>query len=151
MTGLEVKLLNALRAETIPLNLFLHIGNHRTQYRRIANETHIYNQFNKCPFECCSTINGGCCNYCDNLFETVNHFVMYCPKYNALRNQLFTVIGPIYYKYSIPLNLMNILFVPIYVNKHQPKYKLRWQHRKLIYNSLIQFVIQSKRIACFQF
>ncbi len=151
LKGIEIKILNALRAETAPLNLSLHIGNHRQSYRQQYADSTEHISFTQCKFECCHDINGGYCNYCNNSFETVHHYVMYCPQFNVLRNQLFSVIGPIFYRFAIPLTLKNILFVPVFVNQHQPKYKLRWQHRKLIYNSLIKFVIQSQRFHCFRF
>ncbi len=63
---------------------------------------------------------------------------------------MFNQIGPIYTKYHLTINLKSLLFVPTIIYDYQPHFKLRWEHRKLIYNALTNFVLDSKRIQWFK-
>ncbi len=89
-------------------------------------------------YECCSGNNSGRCDVC-NRVEDVEHYIMNCRKYNVQRQNLFEIASPTLQQNGFDLNLKNVLFPPI---------RLNWQHRKLILDSLIEYVLKTKRFKC---
>ncbi len=87
-----------------------------------------------CINECCKKINAGLCS-CGE-FEDVYHFILQCNQYDSLRFDLIQLILPSYHLYNVDLNLKTLLYPPCTMN---------WEHRKLILNSLCQYVLKSGR------
>ncbi len=150
LPGIGIKILNALRAEVMDLNINLHVRQHQQQYRNQYKTQNGHIQFIICNEACCKENNSGRCIY-DNALETVNHFVMECKQFQIQRNELQSKIAPIFYYYNIPFTLKTLFFAPkYYINDNGEKKKLRWEHRKMVLNSIIAYKKKKKRINWFK-
>ena len=90
----------------------------------------------KCNLECCTRNNNGMCDFCGDK-ETVYHFLIACPKYKPSRDIFLNCVNNSFMIYDIQLNLENILF---------PPKALSWHHRKMVLDSLCEYVRRTKRI-----
>ena len=81
----------------------------------------------------------GRCQF-DSAIETVLHFVMECNNYSDIRQSLRQTVEPILKSYNYVYKLKTILF---------PPKDLRWAHRKMILDSLCNYVQLSKRFSLF--
>ncbi len=150
LPGISIKIMKALRSQVLNLNLNLHVREHSDYYRIQKKQQNGHIQFMICNDQCCTPNNTGRCTY-DNKLETIKHYMIDCMKYEILRKDLYDTIAPYYHFYNIPIQLKTILFVPKYYHNDQhQKRKIRWQHRKMILNSVIKYVIHTKRINWFK-
>ena len=130
-------ILTQLRTQHILLNEWYHMLNHRVHYSSIS--------LLSLPIDLITCIVAGCCDRCSSglcgvcfVNESVFHFIFECTRYDVQRMQLLrTIMAILCDKYQYNINLRNVLF---------PPNNIKIQHRKAILNSLIHYVISTKRL-----
>ncbi len=140
-----IHILTLIRSGYLKVNLERHINHHHAYHQRTNKVITIHNRI-PCQEINCTQFRNGLCFNCDEL-ETIEHFVLYCPRYAQLRYNLINTILPLYNNANLLINLKQLLFVP---NTIANTLKQRWAHRKMIYHALSTFVIESDRWNLFQ-
>ncbi len=135
---IDVRILNNLRAGYLKTNYAKHVIKHIDYYHKQDKQRMVHLN---CGAECCGIINNGFCEYC-HVYDTINHFVLGCDRYINIRRQFLLPIKQLYDLLAIDFNLKNLLFVPEIISATEER---RIFHRKNIYQSIVNFVIISKR------
>ena len=130
--------LTQLRSQHIRLFEYYHLLNHRNYYKSLSISMHSSIDLLKCIIVgCCDRCNSGLCTVC-GINENVFHFLFKCIRYKQERDIMMqTLSGILLNKYHLNINLKNSLF---------PPNNITIQHRKAILNSVVVYVLKTKRL-----
>ncbi len=132
----EFALLTYLRSEHVRLNWYFHVRRHYKYYKNQIKQYDNISTKLTCTDVCCIDNNNGLCNDC-TLPETVYHFLIECGKYDVLRQLYIFPIYELLQQHIQNVSLKDLLFPPI---------NLKWMHRKMILDNIIQYTKATNRI-----
>ncbi len=140
-----IHILALVRSGYLKVNITMHVNHHHQYHSRIDKLITVNNRIPCQQIDCTQYRNGLCFNC--NEIETIEHFLLFCPRFAQLRYNMLQTIMPLYNNCNLLIDFKQLLFVPNTIGNTIAQ---RWAHRKMIYHALSTFIIESGRWNLYQ-